>query len=53
MTEIQEELIGALIGLARSVDGRGEAVEGEPQESSSGDSNGYRPDGVTHQILLA
>ena len=26
MTEIQEELIGALIGLARSVDGRGEAV---------------------------
>ena len=53
MTEIQDELIGALIGLARSVDGRGEAVEGEPQEFSSGDSNGYRPDGVTHQILLA
>ena len=53
MTEIQEELIGALIGLARSVDGRGEAVEGELQEFSSGDSNGYRPDGVTHQILLA
>ena len=53
MTEIQEELIGALIGLARSVDGRGEAVDGEQQEFSSGDSNGYRPDGATHQILLA
>lgn len=53
MTKIQEELIGALIGLARSVDGRGEAVDGESQEFSSGDSNGYRPDGATHQILLA
>ena len=48
MTKIQEELIGALIGLARSVDGRGEAVDGESQEFSSGDSNGYRPDGATH-----
>ena len=53
MTKIQEELIGALIGLARSVDGRGEAAEGESQEFSSGDSNGYRPDAETHQILLA
>ena len=26
MTKIQEELLGALIGLARSVDGRGEAA---------------------------
>ena len=40
MTKIQEELLGALIGLARSVDGRGEAAKGESQEFSSGDSNG-------------
>lgn len=53
MTKIQEELLGALIGLARSVDGRGEAAEGESQEFSSGDSNGHRPDSATHQILLA
>ena len=32
MTKIQEELLGALIGLARSVDGRGEAAKGESQE---------------------
>ncbi len=53
MTKIQEDLLGALIGLARSVDGRGEAAEGESQEFSSGDSNGHRPDAVTHQILIA
>ena len=53
MTKIQKELLGALIGLARSVDGRGEAAGDEPQEFSSGDSSGYRPDGATHQILLA
>ena len=41
MTKIQEELLGALIGLARSVDGRGEAAKGESQEFSSGDSNGH------------
>ena len=39
MTKIQKELLGALIGLARSVDGRGEAAKGESQEFSSGDSN--------------
>lgn len=44
MTKIQEELLGALIGLARSVDGRGGAAKGESQEFSSGDSNGHRPD---------
>lgn len=44
MTKIQKELLGALIGLARSVDGRGEAAKGESQEFSSGDSNGHRPD---------
>lgn len=43
MTKIQKELLGALIGLARSVDGRGEAAKGESQEFSSGDSNGHRP----------
>lgn len=53
MTKIQEELLGALIGLARSVDGRGEAAEGESQEFVSGDSNGHRPDAGTHEILLA
>ena len=52
MTKIQEELLGALIGLARSVDGRGEAAKGESQEFSSGDSNGHRPDKATHEILL-
>lgn len=52
MTKIQEELLGALIGLARSVDGRGEAAKGELQEFSSGDSNGHRPDKATHEILL-
>ena len=52
MTTIQEELLGALIGLARSVDGRGEAAKGESQEFSSGDSNGHRPDKATHEILL-
>ena len=36
MTKIQKELLGALIGLARSVDGRGEAAKGESQEFSSG-----------------
>lgn len=41
MTKIQKELLGALIGLARSVDGRGEAAKGESQEFSSGDSNGH------------
>ena len=44
MTKIQKELLGALIGLARSVDGRGEAAKGESQEFSSGDSNGQRPE---------
>ena len=34
MTKIQKELLGALIGLARSVDGRGEAAKGESQELS-------------------
>ena len=34
MTKIQKELLGALIGLARSVDGRGEAAKGESQEFS-------------------
>ena len=52
MTKIQKELLGALIGLARSVDGRGEAAKGESQEFSSGDSNGHRPDKATHEILL-
>ena len=52
MTKIQEELLGALIGLARSVDGRGGAAKGESQEFSSGDSNGHRPDKATHEILL-
>lgn len=47
MTKIQKELLGALIGLARSVDGRGEAAKGESQEFSSGDSNGHRP-GQSH-----
>ena len=53
MTKIQEDLLGALIGLARSVDGRGEAARGEAQEFSSRDSNGHRPDAETHQILTA
>ena len=49
MTKIQKELLGALIGLARSVDGRGEAAKGESQEFSSGDSNG--PVSYTHLTL--
>ena len=35
MTKIQKELLGALIGLARSVDGRGEAAKGESQDRKS------------------
>ena len=50
MTKIQKELLGALIGLARSVDGRGEAAKGESQEFSSGDSNGHRPDKATRCV---